>query len=224
MLLGEGAAAPRQLPEVLTGVAVVLLALLVVRLVLVGLLVLVARVGPAVGSRRTARWAVRLSPRSLRPVVVLCLGAALGIGTATAAGAAPHPAASARHLPDAGWTGAAARPPERPSAALPSAPSLPSLPPAGWVASAPNRGPAAPDLVTSDGRRHVEADRADDVVVRRGDTLWSLAARQLGPGATDAQVAAQWPRWWHANRDRVGADPDRLLPGTRLVAPGGAPR
>ena len=39
------------------------------------------------------------------------------------------------------------------------------------------------------------------------------------PGATDAQVAVLWPRWWQANRHRVGADPDRLLPGTRLVAP-----
>jgi nucleoid-associated protein YgaU len=57
------------------------------------------------------------------------------------------------------------------------------------------------------------------VVVRRGDTLWSIAARHLGPGATDAEIAEQWPRWWQANRGQIGDDPDLLLPGQVLVAP-----
>ena len=49
------------------------------------------------------------------------------------------------------------------------------------------------------------------VVVRRGDTLWGFA----GP---------EWPRWYAANRAVIGDDPDLILPGQRLVVPGGAAR
>jgi hypothetical protein len=63
--------------------------------------------------------------------------------------------------------------------------------------------------------------RTDDVVVvRRGDCLWNLVARQLGPGASDAEIAAQWPRWYAANRATIGPDPDLLHPGQRLRPPG----
>jgi len=34
-----------------------------------------------------------------------------------------------------------------------------------------------------------------EVVVRRGDTLWGVAARSLPEGAGPADVAAAWPRW-----------------------------
>ncbi len=57
------------------------------------------------------------------------------------------------------------------------------------------------------------------VVVHRGDTLWAIAARDLGPDATDAEVAAHWPRWFAANREVVGSDPDRILPGQVLSRP-----
>ena len=63
-------------------------------------------------------------------------------------------------------------------------------------------------------------------MVRRGDTLWAIARQHLGPGATDAEVAQEWPRWHHANRAVIGPDPDRLLPGMVLQRPGtrrGAP-
>jgi resuscitation-promoting factor RpfA len=57
------------------------------------------------------------------------------------------------------------------------------------------------------------------VHVARGDSLWSIAARRLGPGATPAAVSAEWHRWHAANRDVIGPDPDRLLAGTTLRAP-----
>lgn len=61
------------------------------------------------------------------------------------------------------------------------------------------------------------------VVVAPGDTLWGLADRALraeGDAAPSAAtVAASWPSWWSANRDAIGADPDLLRPGTRLLAP-----
>lgn len=59
----------------------------------------------------------------------------------------------------------------------------------------------------------------DGVVVHRGDTLWSLAARQLGPDATDAEIAVHWPRWYAANRAVIGPDPDLIRPGQVLVPP-----
>lgn len=59
----------------------------------------------------------------------------------------------------------------------------------------------------------------DEVVVRRGDTLWGIAARHLGPASTAADVAAEWPRWYAANRGEIGPDPDLLHPGQRLRPP-----
>jgi len=58
-----------------------------------------------------------------------------------------------------------------------------------------------------------------EVVVRRGDTLWGLAARSLPGSAGPADVAAAWPRWYRANRAVIGDDPDLLHPGQLLVAP-----
>jgi hypothetical protein len=58
-----------------------------------------------------------------------------------------------------------------------------------------------------------------EVVVLRGDSLWTIAARHLGPGATTAQIAREWPRWWAANKHVIGPDPDRILPGQRLQPP-----
>lgn len=91
----------------------------------------------------------------------------------------------------------------------------------GW---SPDR-PAAPrrtaktaggyPATTTPGRTRPE----DIVVVRRGDTLWDIAARALGPHATAREVAAAWPPWHHANRHTIGADPDLLKPGQRLRRP-----
>jgi nucleoid-associated protein YgaU len=59
----------------------------------------------------------------------------------------------------------------------------------------------------------------DEVVVRRGDTLWDIAARHLGQDASPAEIAAEWPRWHAANSAVIGPDPDLLLPGQRLLPP-----
>lgn len=57
------------------------------------------------------------------------------------------------------------------------------------------------------------------VVVQHGDSLWTIAARHLGPGATDAQIAAAWPRWYEVNREVIGDDPDLIVPGLTLIPP-----
>lgn len=79
------------------------------------------------------------------------------------------------------------------------------------------RHPAAETLLVS--RPHRGRTVSDHVVVRRGDTLWDIAARALGPGASDADIAASWPRWHAANRSTIGPDPDLILPGQQLRPP-----
>jgi nucleoid-associated protein YgaU len=95
--------------------------------------------------------------------------------------------------------------------------------PAGWVPPAPPtprraRAAAPPVRLVTAAPSAAEAV-LDEVVVRRGDTLWGIAARHLGPGATDAEIAVEWPRWYAANRQLLGADPDLVLPGTVLHPP-----
>lgn len=65
-------------------------------------------------------------------------------------------------------------------------------------------------------------DHERPVVVRPGDTLWDIAARHLGPHASATAVAQAWPRWYAANQEVIGEDPDRVLPGMTLRAPDSA--
>ncbi|WP_152192688.1 LysM peptidoglycan-binding domain-containing protein [Georgenia satyanarayanai] len=79
--------------------------------------------------------------------------------------------------------------------------------PAGGAADRPSGGPAA------------HAPGAAAHVVRPGDSLWSIARSHLGEGASDADVAAEWPRWHETNRAVVGANPHLIHPGQHLLAP-----
>ena len=92
------------------------------------------------------------------------------------------------------------------------------------------RGLPLPDRPTSGhpapASRHRPAPGPEGVlVVRPGDTLWSLAAGRLPLGATHGEVEAAWRRLYAANRAVVGADPNLIRPGQRLRVPqAGAPR
>lgn len=142
---------------------------------------------------------------------------------------------------DPGWSAVRVAEPDAPptttTPSTPTTPTTPTTPPTpttpatvspvvvdpGWRAPAPAPAPAATvavpgDPLLLDGRRAVPDERTL-VTVRRGDTLWDLAARHLGPQATDAEIAAEWPRWHEANRAVVGDDPDLLLPGWQLQPP-----
>jgi nucleoid-associated protein YgaU len=58
--------------------------------------------------------------------------------------------------------------------------------------------------------------RHQAVVVRPGDTLWTLAEHDLPAGATDRQVSARWHAVYRRNRGVIGPDPDLILPGQVL--------
>ncbi|MBA2696083.1 MAG: LysM peptidoglycan-binding domain-containing protein [Actinobacteria bacterium] len=88
------------------------------------------------------------------------------------------------------------------------------IPVPGWL-------PASRDHAAGADVTLVARGQHDDflVTVRRGDTLWSIAADRLGGSATIEQVAQAWPAWYAANRDVIGPDPDLILPGQQLHPP-----
>ena len=56
--------------------------------------------------------------------------------------------------------------------------------------------------------------------VAAGDTLWAIAAAHLAPGErTVRNLDRYWRQVYRASRRAVGADPDLIHPGTRLVVP-----
>ena len=57
------------------------------------------------------------------------------------------------------------------------------------------------------------------LVVRPGDSLWALAAAELGPHASPAAVDRGWRRLYLLNRPVIGPDPDLILPGQQLRPP-----
>lgn len=89
----------------------------------------------------------------------------------------------------------------------------------GGVASADSPKPrpsARTSLAWAASDIHPRAPR--DVVVRAGDCLWAITARELrDPSA--ARVSARWPSWWRTNRRVIGSDPNLIQPGQRLRRP-----
>lgn len=59
----------------------------------------------------------------------------------------------------------------------------------------------------------------EDVRVEPGDTLWSIARGSLPSSATDHEIDRRWRAIYRANLDAVGADPDLIRPGQRLLLP-----
>lgn len=116
----------------------------------------------------------------------------------------------------------ASEPGSAPDAELPLLPDGSVVPLPGWT-PAPVMTPATPSTGVGLVSAAPRADQDEVVVVRRGDSLWSIAARHLGSEATVQDVAEAWPRWYAANRNLIGPDPDLILPGQELAIPGPAP-
>ncbi len=57
------------------------------------------------------------------------------------------------------------------------------------------------------------------VTVGPGDTLWSIARRELPTGAPALAVATRWHAIYAANRPLIGPDPDLIEPGQHLRIP-----
>ena len=96
----------------------------------------------------------------------------------------------------------------------PTAPDVPVVraPPALDRGAAPVERAAASAVRVE--RASVGAQAASTVEVRKGDTLWHLAAIHLGD-------PLRWPELHHANARQV-RDPDLIFPGQQLLLPRGA--
>jgi hypothetical protein len=114
-----------------------------------------------------------------------------------------------------------------PASAGPTTPAPPTAPGCGPSAALPIDGLALPVLptVVAEGSAAVREPprEATGLLVERGDSLWSLAERHLGPAAPPATVDRLWRRWYAANSHVVGPDPDLLVPGQRLRIPPAPP-
>ena len=134
------------------------------------------------------------------------------------------PTQTSQMLPSGG-----SAPDPAPEAAAPGADSGPSrsggsapLPTLGW-GEAPSHSssdnsspPSTPTSARDDG----PSAAAETIVVRSGDSLWSISDDLLGPTASDpADIASTWPVLHEANQEVIGADPDQLLPGMELTVP-----
>lgn len=182
-----------------------------------------------------AAWQVRpdggdagrgASSRPVRLVSAVLISVAGGLAAPVAAQASA-PTAVMVAVADAG--------PAEPAPASPSAPAQRQDPPPaddqqvevpvpGWTPTSPTpTGRVAAEVGLVSGTSGAAGRSVDgpgaEVTVRQGDTLWDIAARHLGHQATDTDVAEEWPRWYAANRDLIGPDPDLIQPGQLLLAP-----
>lgn len=143
----------------------------------------------------------RLRPAAAQRLAALLVGTGLG-GLAAPAVALPLATADSPADPV-------------PSAAAPSAAQVAALPLPGRPLG--GRVPSS---------QPVRSGRPPVLVVRPGDSLWSLAAAHLLPsGRSDSEPAvdAAWRRLYAANRAVIGPDPHLIRPGTRLDLPAPAP-
>jgi resuscitation-promoting factor RpfA len=121
-------------------------------------------------------------------------------------------------IPSRGWPGS----PEAPATAggRPTAASSP--PPGSRPATGADRAGTPTATTATPLAEPTDAGaEAGSVLVRPGDCLWLIAARRLGPQATAAEIAREWPRWYAMNRQVIGDDPDVIRPGQPLAAPPG---
>ena len=138
------------------------------------------------------RASERACPLAVRTVVSAAVGVSLTVAVAGPSSADPH-----GRGPAAGLTGLA----------------LPDRTTGAGSFAGPTTGPTSGPTTGPTNRQSV-------VLVRPGDSLWSIASGLLGGSPAEADVTRAWHRVYAANRDRVGDDPDLIRPGTRLLVPG----
>jgi nucleoid-associated protein YgaU len=181
-----------------------------------GLLAAIAARLPGPAGRAGSALTRLLLPRALRTIVAGSAGLGVLLGP-VAAGATPAPPPA----PSPAW-------PVQPTG---TAPPIWPVTPDSPAHTAPAHTPPAhtppahtPPAHTPPARKpppthDAPAPGARTVTVARGDSLWRLAGRRLGPRATPARIAREWPRWFAANRTVIGPDPALIRPGQVLRPP-----
>lgn len=185
---------------------------------------------PGAFGQLSSRLAGRVAPVVMRKVVAFILGTTLtaalipgtavaSIGYASRGESVVTSALQTRHAA----SGRAAAAPDASFRLVSEDPAVLNgndvAPPPSWSAK-----PPPPTSVGRPALRKALAESTSeaDVVVLRGDTLWSIAARHLGPAATAADIEIEWHRWLATNHTVIGDDADLILPG-QLLRPPAAP-
>lgn len=101
-----------------------------------------------------------------------------------------------------------------------AAAAVPPVPTPMWPTSAPD--PSAGQHAIPTPSPPPPTPATDVITVRRGDSLWSIAAARLGRGASDAAITAGWRDIYRANRAVIGPNPDLIRPGQHLRIEGEA--
>ena len=180
--------------------------------------------------RLAGRLARVITPIALRRVLEASLGVALAVGPAGAAVAGPTSAATVGitlnaltpppapivapaeiPIPDLDRPGAVLTP--QPSASATATPFEPPAPvstpePTAAAPTHSNPGPAVSTPPSTGTKTHT---------VLAGDTLWAIAAAELAPSASPAEITLGWQRWYAENQTLIGLDPALILPGQLLV-------
>jgi nucleoid-associated protein YgaU len=201
------------------GTAAALGAALFVADVVLGIL---ARAGVAA---RTAETLRRVSPPLIRHVAELAATALLTLGAARPAAASPTPVRDWLHQSTATTTTVPTTSTTTTATTTTAAPRLAPHAPSPTPATTPTAVPAPAPAPTSPSparplRPAPEANPATDhYVVEPGDCLWRIAARRLGPGATNQAIDSAWRAIYAANRAGVGDDPNLIHPGLALMLP-----
>ncbi|MBV8950685.1 MAG: LysM peptidoglycan-binding domain-containing protein [Actinobacteria bacterium] len=178
----------------------------------------------------------RRSPAPLRHLAEVVVTALLSLGAARPAAASPTPIRD--WVNESATTATTAGPPAppaapttsstagvpRPEASPQSAPfpapapaRVPAPAKAPTAATQPQPDPTSPRLEPP--APPLPAPSAAAYVVVRGDCLWTIAARLLGAGATNAAIDAGWRSIYAVNRTAIGDDPDLIHPGLILTLP-----
>lgn len=219
--LAARAAADAPAPDALVGALVLALGAVAAAVLAAGCAMLTATsCAAALGRRwtRTEAVAARLVPVVLRRALTVGVGAGLTLGLGTTALADEV---------DVGWavtsgsaaqqTAATATPAAQPTVRTSDPAAAPTV---SGIASAGRPGVPVASPVSASAASPTTADAAaGTVTVRAGDSLWSITAGLLPPGADDARIAAAWPLLYDANRDVVGPDPGLIHPGDVLTVP-----
>jgi hypothetical protein len=102
---------------------------------------------------------------------------------------------------------------------LPAAPSPPRPNEGAPTIPAPS-GPTPPAAPAGGATIDEGTDASASIyAVEPGDCLWSIAARQLGPVATNRAIDRGWRAIYAANRTAIGSDPNLILAGLVLTLP-----
>lgn len=209
VVFGPGRVAVDELVTAISAAA----ALVLLVWVALGLLVSVLAVIPGPWGAASRMLQDHVAPNAVRRWAALLLGAAIASSIAPAGAAATLPPSTiAAPAPAPEWIALS-----EPSMSTTAESETPA--PAPTWTPAPTR--ALPPVTLTTPRQDASADQPDahEITVRRGDTLWDLAAAHLPAEATDAEVAATWQRWYAENRHVIGPDPDLILPGQILLVP-----